>query len=623
MVKYNIDEIKAASNVVDVISTYLTLKKNGANYTCTCPFHNEKSGSFMVSATKNLFKCFGCGESGNSIDFLIKYKKIELSEALQILADKYNIMSENIDKPKISHFKRPIPKTEAKISVKLIEWFSKRKINEKTLLELKVTEGLEWMPQTKKDENTIQFNYFKNSELVNTKFRDGKKNFKLVSGAELIMYNIDSINGLKEIIIVEGEIDVLSIHESGLKNVISVPNGAGVGKNNLTYFDNSIDFLPENCHYILALDNDLPGNNLRDELARRLGFENCSTVIFKDCKDANECLIKYGKEAVIESIKNAKEYPIIGVFNANDIKSEIWNYYNNGLPPGCGIGMAEIDMHIRFKEGYITIITGIPGHGKSEFLDFILCRLNISHGWKTALYSPENHPLELHFSKFAEKITGKSFDGSNKMSPLDLENMINYHAENFFFINPESDFTIQSITKVVKQLIRKKGIKAFVIDAWNKLDHKYTTTETKYISEALDELSMFCEKNGVHLFLVAHPTKIVKDKQTGLYEIPNLYSVSGSANFYNKAANGLTVYLNRETGLVEIHIQKVKFKHWGKPGCVHLGWDYINGRYYKGNPSYESWINTIEPAKLIDNNNFLNENKENDLILNTDLEDQF
>jgi len=622
MVKYNIDEIKAVANVVDVISTYLPLKKNGANYTCTCPFHNEKSGSFTVSQAKNIYKCFGCGESGNSIDFLIKYKKIELPEALQILADKYNIMSESIEIPKISHFKKPLLKSDTKLSEKLIEWFSKRKISEKTLLELKVGEGLEWMPQTKKDENTIQFNYFRNNELINTKFRDGKKNFKLVTGAELIMYNLDSVKDEKTIIIVEGEIDALSIYECGYKNVISVPNGAGVGKNNLTYFDNSIDFLPEDCSYILALDNDTPGNNLRDELARRLGIENCSTVIFKDCKDANDCLVKYGKDAIIESIKDAKEYPIVGVFNANDIKNEIWDFYNNGLPPGCGIGMAEIDQHIKFKEGYMTIITGIPGHGKSEFLDFILCRLNISHGWKTALYSPENHPLELHFSKFAEKMTGKSFEGRNKMSPLDLEAMINYHAENFFFINPESDFTVQSITKAVKQLVRKKGIKAFVIDAWNKLDHKYTTTETKYISEVLDELAMFCEKNGVHLFLVAHPTKIMKDKKTGFYEVPNLYSISGSANFYNKTANGLTVYLNRETGLVEIHIQKVKFKHWGKPGCVILGWDYINGRYYKGNPSYESWINIEQPKQLEPNINFLsNSNQlptESDIVINND-----
>lgn len=590
MVKFNIEEIKQIVNIVDVVSTYLPLKKNGANYTCTCPFHNEKSGSFTVNSAKNIFKCFGCGESGNSIDFLIKYKKIELQEALQILADKYNIMGDNREKPKQVAFKRPKLKSEGKISEKCLKWFSERKISEKTLLDLKVTEGLEWMPQTKKEENCIQFNYYRKGELINTKFRDARKNFKLVSGAELIMYNLDSVKDKEKIIIVEGEIDCLSLYECGFENCISVPNGAGVGKNNLTYFDNSIEYLPENVHYILALDNDGPGNNLRDELARRLGFENCSTVVFRDCKDANDCLVKYGKDVISECIKDAKEYPILGVFTAQDLRQDITNIYLNGLPPAYGIGIGEVDDLIKFKEGYMTIITGIPGHGKSEFLDFILCKLNILHGWKAALYSPENHPLELHFSKVAEKIIGKPFEGSDKMSPIDLDAMIKYHSENFYFIKPEDDFTTESILKTAKQLVRKKGIKALVIDAWNKLDHKDTgNNDTAYISRELDKITNFCERNLIHLFLVVHPTKISKDK-TGKYEVPNLYSCAGSANFFNKTHNGFCVYINRETGDSEIYIQKVKFKHWGKVGKVNLRWNPINGRYYQGLKEFDNWL---------------------------------
>ncbi|RTK92605.1 MAG: toprim domain-containing protein [Rickettsiales bacterium] len=589
MVKYNVEEIKSIANIVDVVSTYLPLKKNGANYTCTCPFHNEKSGSFTVNSQKNIYKCFGCGKSGDSITFLMEYKKIEFKEAVKILAEKYNIMGEDNEKPKQA-YKRPQKKQSSKLSEKLIEWFKSRKISEKTLLDLKVSEGLEWMPQTKSEVNTIQFNYFKEGELINTKFRDGNKNFKLVSGAELVMYNLDSIKGKNEIIIVEGEIDALSLHECGLTNVISVPNGAGVGKNNLTYLDNSIEFLPENAKYILALDNDKPGINLREELARRLGYENCIIVTFKDCKDANDCLVKYGKEAVIESVKDGKEYPIIGVYSAKDIKTEIINYYLNGLPKPVGIGINRFDELLKFKEGYMTIITGIPGHGKSEFLDFIMCKLNILHGWKFGMYSPENHPLELHFSKMAEKIIGKPFEGDNKMTPTDLDVMIKWHSENFYFINPDDDFTTDSIINTAKQLVRKKGIKGLVIDAWNKLDHKYTTNETKYISEELDKLGKFCERYGVHLFLVAHPTKITKDKQTGLFDVPNLYSISGSANFYNKTANGMSVYINRDTGKSEIYIQKVKFKHWGKPGKCVFGWDKTNGRYFEDVKSNENWL---------------------------------
>ena len=504
-------------------------------------------------------------------------------------------------------FKRPKIVKVSKYTENCLKFFKTRLISEKTLLDLKVSEAVEWMPNARAEIPTIQFNYFRNGELINIKSRGKNKDFKLFKDAELIFYNLDATIDNETIIICEGEMDALAIYECGFKNVISVPNGAGLGKINLEYLDNCIDSFSDNTKFLLALDNDKAGLNLQNELARRLGFENCSKITFKDCKDANDCLIKYGVQSVIESINDAKEFPIVGVFNALDIERDIYEYYNNGLPPGCGIGMSEIDMHIKFQEGYLTTITGIPGHGKSEFLDFILCRLNISHDWKIALYSPENHPLELHFSKFAEKITGKPFEGSNRLSPIDLKQMIDYHSKNFYFINPESDFGLENILESVRQLVRKKGIKAFVIDAWNKLDHKYTTNETKYISEQLDKITRFCELNKVHCFLVAHPTKIMKDKATKKYEVPNLYSISGSANFYNKTANGLTVYRDYETGQTEIHIQKVKFKHWGKVGLVVLAWDYKNGRYYKGTPNYESWINTIEPPKQIDNTNFLNE----------------
>jgi twinkle protein len=520
-------------------------------------------------------------------------------------------------------YKRPKWQNNTNLSDKLVKWFEGRKISQYVLNDFKVTEGMEWMPQTGKNENTIQFNYFRLGELINVKYRDALKNFKLFKDAEMIFYNLDAAIDNSEIIIVEGEMDVLALAQCGVTNVISVPNGCtDKGTINVKYLDNCINLFDEKTQFILALDNDNVGIRLKDELARRLGYENCKTVTFKDCKDANDCLIKYGQTITKDCLLEAKEFPIVGVFNANDIEKDIYNFYNNGLPNGCGIGMQEIDMHIRFQEGYLTTITGIPGHGKSEFLDFILCRLNISHGWKTALYSPENHPLELHFSKFAEKIIGKPFEGSNRLSPLDLQKMIKYHSDNFFFINPESDFKLENILDSVRQLVRKKGVKAFVIDAWNKLDHHYTTNETKYISEQLDKITRFCEINKVHCFLVAHPTKIQKDKATKKYEVPNLYSISGSANFYNKTANGLTVYRDYETGQTEIHIQKVKFKHWGKVGLVVLGWDFRNGRYYKGTPNNDNWLSYDEPKQIQQNNDFLTQ-QSSDLITTNDNDNPF
>jgi twinkle protein len=564
----------------------IEVTKNGENQ-MTCPecSPNRKKKTlkcFSFNLNKNAGRCNHCG-----VVLVAKEDKPIFAEPAKV-------------------YIKPIWKNKTELSNNAVKWFEGRKITQSILNEFKVTEGLEWMPQTQNSVNTIQFNYFKFGELVNVKYRDGAKNFKLFKDGEMIFYNLDATINNNVIIIVEGEMDVLALAQSGFKNVISVPNGCNdKGKINMDYLDNCIDYFVEDCKFLLALDNDKVGNRLKDELARRLGYENCSTITFKDCKDANDCLIKYGIIGVTESIEAAKEYPIEGVFNATDIQDSIWDYYNNGLPSGFGIGMHEFDMFLKFQPGYLTVITGIPGHGKSEFLDFLMCRLNISHDWKFALYSPENHPLQLHFSKLAEKIIGKPFDGLNRMSPLDLTTTIEYLKDVFYFVNPAENFTLDNILTAVKSLVRKKGVKAFVIDAWNKLEHNYSTNETKYISEQLDKIVTFCEKNSVHCFLVAHPTKIQKDKASGKFEIPNLYSISGSANFYNKASNGITVYRDYENFTTEVYIQKVKFKHWGQTGCCQLAWDKTNGRYYKGMPNSDSWIQPQQPKQLEQNDDFL------------------
>lgn len=489
-------------------------------------------------------------------------------------------------------YKRPIYKPNTGLSANVVKWFAGRGIKEQTLLDFKIGEGREFMPQVNKEVNTIQFNYFKDDALVNIKFRDAEKHFKLSSGAELILYNINAVKSESEVIICEGEIDALSFHEMGYRNVVSVPNGANPKTNNLSYLDSCIEIFGEETTFILATDNDAPGKKLRDELAIRFGVEKCFKVDFGEYKDANELLLAEGSQGFINLMKNKKEFPTEGIYSASDIDDEINDYYQNGFPDGCGIGDEEFDEHLKFHRGYITTITGIPGHGKSSFVDYLAVKLNILHGWKFAFYSPESHPLQLHFSFFAEKIIGKPFYGYHKMSAYELDTVKTHFNENFFFVKPEADVSIDNILTKIKSLVKRKGISAFVIDAWNKLDHQYTDSETKYVSQQLDKLTMFCQLNNVHLFLLAHPTKMTKDKQTGKYEVPNLYSISGSSNFFNKTSNGISVYRNfdEDNKKSDIYFQKVKFKHWGKVGMVTRSLDKDSGRYYSDNVDNSNWL---------------------------------
>ena len=248
------------------------------------------------------------------------------------------------------------------------------------------------MPQKNGNANTVQFNYFLNGELVNTKFRTGDKCFKLVSGAELIPYNIDAIKGQKECIICEGEIDCLSFHECGFPYVVSVPNGANA---NLDYLDNFIeDYFDDKETIYIASDTDTKGVVLKEELIRRFGAERCKVLSYGEgCKDANEHLVKFGKESLIACVKAAAEIKVEGVFTISDFEQPLDALFEHGWQKGVTIGHENFDRLCSFETKRLCIVTGIPGSGKSEFIDEIAERLNIRYGWRFAYFSPENAPL--------------------------------------------------------------------------------------------------------------------------------------------------------------------------------------------------------------------------------------
>lgn len=215
--------------------------------------------------------------------------------------------------------------------------------------------------------------------------------------------------------------------------------------------------------------------------------------------------------------------------------------------------------------------------GKSEFLDFVIERLNILHGWKAVYFSPENHPLQLHASKLIEKITGFKF--SKRTMPPDIyHSACDYINDNFYFINPKNDFSLDTILEKVRISIFKYGVKNVIIDPYNKIEHQFTGSETQYISQFLDKLTNFAKRNNIVIHLVAHPRKMNKDA-TGKFEIPSLYDINGSANFYNKTDFGITIYRPQNSTISQVYIQKVKFKHLGELGKVEFEWNKENGRY--------------------------------------------
>lgn len=561
---------------IDVPST-----RNSGNYKTTCPACRDNRGnphdkSLSCNLATGQFNCHHCGWSGSVAE----------EEDWEKQQRKQNWYNTHPIKRQRKTYKKPEPKPQSPYSAKLLAYMASRGISEATLQAVKVGEGIEPMPRKNGkpfgNMNTIQFNYYRCGELVNIKYRTGEKMFKLVQDAELLPYNIDSIKGETTCIITEGEFDTLAFVEAGYKAVVSVPNGAN---SNLEWLDDYQDDYFEDKQIIyIASDNDTKGVELQAELLRRFGVERCRVVDYGDgCKDANEHLVKYGKESLRECITNAREIPITGAFNVTDIEQQADELYYKGMQKGATIGHPFFDELCSFKTGMLAIVTGIPNHGKSEFLDEIIYRLNLRYKWRWAYFSPENEPLELHAAKLIEKYTGKKF-GHTTLPVGEYTAAKQRLATDYYFIAPEDNYRLDNILSKARSLVRKYGIRGLVIDPYNYIetDQQPGQSKTEYVSEMLTKLKTFAKINDVLVFLVAHPAKMQKNKQ-GQYEAPTLYDISDSAHFNNKADYGISIFrrfADDDTWEgTEAHVLKVRFKHLGHRGTAYFKYNTINGRY--------------------------------------------
>lgn len=577
-----IKNIKDSASAFDIISLFLKTKKKGSDYVASCPFHDEKSPSFTISISKNMFKCFGCGKSGDGITFLMEHEKMNYIAALTWVAEKNNIqINETGNRKKIE---KPLPRID-KLKKETVDYFeNNRKISYETLIKFGVTEAEEWMPKAKAVIPAICFNYYKDDQLVNIKFRGKGKDFKMVTGAELIFYNLNSIKHEETVYITEGEIDCMSLHEAGVHNTISVPNGASLNGNvKLEYLDNCFHYFLNKKKVVLVVDNDAAGLRLQEELARRIGYEKCYLVKYLDgCKDANDVLIRYGKDALKSVLESSRLYPLVGEVVMDDMYDDIVDFYENGYPLGAESHVSHnFDELLTFTPGQLTIVTGIPGSGKSEFIDFLMVNLSKHHQWNWGVCSFECEP-KYHVTKLQEKFTNKSFafrkDINNRMDKDEFMYSIGMIDKHFHFMNLSLiDITIDGLISKAEEFVVRYGINGFLFDPWNCIEAKGEGTE--YVLQCLNKIINFLRKYKVHGFLVAHPTKLQKDKQTGKYEVPTLYNISGSAHFFNRTDNGISVYRDFESGTVDIYVQKVKHYWTGKQGFCSYSFDVETRRY--------------------------------------------
>ena len=535
-------------------------------WSCHANRKNKKDKSLSINWERCVAHCHHC----NQTFFFGKTEKLNDGQPPK----------QTPKKAESKEYKTPGRLTNAEpLDENMKQWFINRGIPVEVAEAEGIVKACKKMPQTGNVEKCIVFPYAADGTLLNRKYRDGAKRFMLESGCRLIPWRIDHIRNTPECIITEGEMDALSFIVAGRDDVISVPNGA---QKNLDWLEGFIETHLENKSRIyIAADTDAKGLELRAELVRRFGEEKCRIVTYGEgCKDANELLLAWGREALVRALSEAQDEPLEGVFTADDVREELEVLFEKGLEKGAVLGMGELDSMLSVETGRLMIVTGIPGDGKSEFLDEVAVRLSLKYDWRCAWFSPENFPVTLHHPKLIEKLTGKRFV-KGVLLPMEFEAAVGYLSRNFYDILPEEGYRVETILQKAEELVRRKGIRVFILDPYNCLEHQIPSgqSETQYISEFLEKLRSFARRRQVLVVLAAHPTKMKKDPLSGKFPVPTMYDISGSAAFFNKADFGIAIERDRARGVTRVHVQKVKFRHLGQPGVASFQYNTCCGRF--------------------------------------------
>lgn len=529
----------------------------------TCPkcSHDRKKNNarcLSVNVEKGAWNCHHCGWSGG------------------------------LDGPReerVKTYRRPDPRPRIALPQNALEWLHSRGITDEVILRSRLDYGRAYFPQLQDQAEAVIFPYFRDGEEINRKYRTvSDKHFRMETGCELVLYGLDDIDPTKPLIWVEGEMDKLALEVAGLRNVVSVPNGAPpIGTKNydarLSYLGADREKIEAVAQHIIATDSDGPGRVLEEELARRIGPEKCSRVRWPEgTKDANDVLLKLGAVDLGWFVEHAEPMPIEGTFGVDELLGDILHLYEHGLERGKRTGWTALDRFYTVRPGELTIVTGIPSSGKSNFIDCLMVNLAQLHDWRFAVFSPENLPLEQHMAAVSEKYAGRPFHQglTERMSLEDLHDALGWVREHFTWIMPssEDDWTVEKILETAGKLCLRYGIRGLVIDPWNELEafRPPQMTETEFVSCALKRIRVFGRQRGIHIWVVVHPSKLYRTTD-GKYPVPTLYDCAGSAHWRNKADNGIVLWRDlggNDTAEVQVHIQKIRFRQVGKRGVAKL-----------------------------------------------------
>lgn len=454
-------------------------------------------------------------------------------------------------------YKRPEPPKVVEKLDPIYKYFQKRGISKQTVDKYGISYN---------DKKEIVIPYYKYGELVNVKYRtnlgNGKKTFRQEKDSEKTLFGMDFITDPESPLIwVEGEMDVLALAEQGILSV-SIPQGASEKK--LECIENCWDFIEKFNTHIIAVDNDTAGDGLKENLLKRLGKEKCKTVNWKQYKDANEALI--GGEDLKTFIDNAEDISPDGIITFFDCFDDIYKYNFEKDVNFYETGWRKFDSIVKIRTGYLMIVTGYPSRGKSTFVDNMLMILSKRYGLKHLIASFESI-VPTHFNTLLEMYTELPFYRYTRENGKDaiFGEPFEFIGEHFLRFDIDKMWTVDEIIERTELAVKKYGVKTLVIDPYNRLNNKILNNrEDLYVGSILAKLSMLAKKLDILVIFVAHPKKPDGEK------CPNMYSISGSGDWYNMADYGIIIHREREhngklSNYPLVFVEKVKNHFLGSP----------------------------------------------------------
>ena len=500
-----------------------------------CPYCGRTSNDkekFSINLTTGQFHCFraSCGKSGNMITLA---QEFDFS-----LSDK--IISQYI-RPKKTYKKLQQPDHKIEPKPEAISYLTGRKISEAVISKYEIT--------VRKDNSaTLCFSFFDEKKTLQTvKYRktdfnkdvDKSKEW-FEAGTKPILYGMWLATDYdKPLIITEGQIDALSVATANFDNATSVPNGAKA----FTWIPNCWDYVNRFKEIIVFGDYERGEITLLDEIKNRFRSLRIKYVLpeyYKDCKDANDLLKKYGVEAIENAINHAEEIPVTKVVSMSDVQS-----VDIESIPKLQTGIMQLDRALKggLPFGGLTILSGKPGEGKSTLASQIMIS-GIEQGYNCFAYSGELEnntfkawtDFQIAGPDNVQVNTNSYGDETYSISKVNRELITSWYDGHYFLYDNSAiaGDEKENLIRTIQEVISRYNVKVLLLDnLMTAMELEEAPSSDKYErqSQFVTKLSRMAMEYHVLIILVAHKRK---NAAQGSYANDN-DEVSGSADIINRA----------------------------------------------------------------------------------------